>query len=404
MAVRESSPPASRPAAGMSGALVVLFAVACGLSAANLYYAQPILDTIARHFGVGPGTAGLVVTAGQVGYAAGLGLLVPVGDLLNRRRVVPVFLLVVAAALGASAAAPAIGVLIALAVLVGAGSVTAQMLVPMAASLADEAHRGRVVGMVMSGLLLGILLARTVSGLVAGLSSWRVVYLGAALLILVMAAVLGRGLPDEGSKPAMSYATLLKTTVAILAREGLLRRRAAFGALSFAAFSIFWTTVAFLLARPPYDYGDTVIGLFGLVGAAGALCANFAGRLADQDRTRATTLGFSLAIAAAFVLLWFGRDSLPLLIVGIVVLDIGVQGMQVTNQSLIYRLRPDARSRVNSGYMVVYFTGGAVGSAVGAAVYDRSGWGGVCVAGAVVGALLLAGALASLGRIGRSAR
>jgi predicted MFS family arabinose efflux permease len=393
VSVTRSTPRRAVPATGISGARVLLFAAACGLAAANLYYAQPVLHTIAGHFDVTSGTAGLVVTFGQIGYAAGLGLLVPVGDFLNRRRLVPFLLVVTAAGLAASAASPDIGVLIALALLVGAGSVVAQLLVPMAASLADDAHRGRVVGTVMSGLLLGILLARTVSGLIAGISSWRVVYLVAAILILLMAAVLSRGLPPEGERPRMNYGSLLKTAAGILVSEPLLRRRAGYGALSFAVFSIFWTTIAFLLAGPPYHYGDTIIGLFGLVGAAGAVCANFAGRWADRDLTRTTTLVFAAAIAVAFVPLWFGRQDLGLLILGIVVLDIGVQGMQVTNQSLIYRLRPDARSRVNSAYMVLYFTGGAIGSALGGAVYDSHRWAGVCVAGAAVGTVAVLGAV-----------
>lgn len=378
---------------GISGPLTLLFAVATGLAAANLYYAQPLLHTIARDFGVSSATAGLVVTCGQLGYAVGLALLVPVGDLVNRRRLIPGLLVFTSGALAASAASPDIGVLIALALLVGVGSVVAQMVVPMAASMADDEHRGRVVGTVMSGLLLGILLARTTSGLIAGASSWRVVFVAAAVVMLVMAVVLGRGLPDEGARPRIGYGGLLKTTVGVLAGEALLRRRAAYGALSFAMFSIFWTTAAFLLAGAPYHYSDTVIGLFGLVGAAGALCANVAGRLADRGITHAATLGFTIIAASAWLPLWLGRTHLGWLILGIVLLDVGGQGLQITNQSLIYRLRPDARSRVNSAYMAVFFPGGAIGSVIGASVYDGHGWAGVCVAGTAVGALLVLGAV-----------
>jgi predicted MFS family arabinose efflux permease len=377
---------------------VLLFAASCGLAAANLYYAQPVLHTIAEHFGTTSGTAGLVVTFSQIGYASGLAFLVPLGDLLNRRRLIPAALAVTTVALAVSAASPSIGVLVAVALIVGAGSVVAQMLVPMAASLADDEHRGQVVGTVMSGLLLGILLARTVSGLVAGVSSWRVVYLVAAGLMVLMAVVLARCLPPERDRPHLSYASLLATAAGLMVHEPLLRRRAVFGALGFAAFSIFWTTIAFLLAGAPYHYGDTVIGLFGLVGAGGALCANLAGRWADRELTRTTTLAFALAVALSFVPIWIGRHNLPLLIVGIVVLDIGVQGLQVTNQSLIYRLRPDARSRVNSAYMVVYFAGGAIGSALGGSVYDGHHWAGVCVLGAAVGAVATLAALLDLAR------
>lgn len=400
MPVIQSAPRMVTPATGISGPMVLLFAAACGLSAANLYYAQPVLHTIARHFGTSSGTTGLLVTFSQVGYVTGLALLVPVGDLVNRRRVVPLLLVVTAAGLGASAASPSLGVLIALALLIGAGSVVAQMLVPMAASLADNEHRGKVVGTVMSGLLLGILLARTVSGLIAGISSWRVVYLAAAVLMLAMAVVLARSLPPEPARSRLHYAALLKSVAGILASEPLLRLRAAFGALEFAAFSIFWTTIAFLLAGAPFHYGDTIIGLFGLVGAAGALCASFAGRLADRNFHHSMTLVFAAVVAISFLPIWFGRHNLLLLIVGIVGLDIGAQGTHVTNQSLIYRLRPEARSRVNSAYMVVNFTGGAIGSALGASAYDGHGWAGVCSAGAAVGVLLVLGALFSVSRWG----
>ena len=373
--------------AGMSGGLVLLFAVACGLAVANLYYAQPILDNIARTFGAGTATAGLVVTLSQVGYAVGLALLVPLGDILNRRRMVPLVLVATAVGLTASALSSTIGVLIAVALLVGAGSTVAQMLVPMAASLATESTRGRVVGRVMSGLLLGILLARTVSGLIAGVASWRVVYGAAAAVMVVLALVLARVLPAEGERPAIGYGTLLRSTLALFLGERILRRRILFGALGMAAFSVFWTTMAFVLSGAPYHYGDAAIGLFGLVGAAGALCAMLAGRWADRDLTRRTTAVFAVLVAASFVPLWLGGRDLAWMIVGILALDVGVQGLQVTNQSIIYRLAPDARSRINSAYMVCYFIGGALGSAGGAWCYANHGWAGVCVFGGALGAV-----------------
>jgi predicted MFS family arabinose efflux permease len=374
-----------KPATGLSRFMVLLFAVACGLSAANLYYAQPVLDTIAKGFGTSSATAGLIVSFSQIGYAAGLALLVPVGDLVSRRRLIPLIMTVTAASLVVAAVSPDIGLLIGVALIVGAGSVAAQILVPMAASLASDERRGQVVGTVMSGLLLGILLARTISGIVAGVSSWRVVYVMAAVLTIAMAVVLGRNLPPEGDRPRISYGTLLSTTVKLLVTESLLRRRAVFGALGFAAFSVFWTTMAFILAGAPYHYGDITIGLFGLVGAAGALCANFAGRWADQGLTKATTLAFAVCVGISFLPLWAGRHNLAMMIIGILVLDVGVQGLQVTNQSMIYRLAPEARSRVTSAYMVCYFAGGAIGSALGGSLYGSHGWAGACVLGAVIG-------------------
>jgi predicted MFS family arabinose efflux permease len=381
----------SRPAStGISTGFTVVLAVACGVSAANLYYAQPLLSTIAKDFGTGSGQAGLIVTLAQVGYALGLAFLVPAGDIVSRRRLVPIALVLTAAGLVLSAVAPSLALLTVISLLVGMGSVAAQILVPLAASLADEESRGRVVGTVMSGLLLGILLARTVAGLVAGISSWRVVYGAAAGLVIVLAAILAKVLPVEVARPRLSYGAVLTSTLKLFAAEAVLRRRAALGAMAFGAFSVFWTTMAFLLSGAPYHYSDTVIGLFGLVGAAGALCANAAGKLADREHTVAATLVFGAAILASFVPIYLGRHSLAALIVGIVVLDIGVQGMQVTNQSLIYRLAPEARSRITASYMVCYFAGGAAGSAVAGSVYSTGGWGGVCVLGAGVGAVALA--------------
>jgi predicted MFS family arabinose efflux permease len=382
----------------ISRGLVVLFAVACGLSAANLYYAQPVLDTIAKGFGTGSGTSGLIVTFSQIGYAAGLALLVPVGDLVSRRRLIPLVMIVTATSLVVSAVSPDIGLLIGVALIVGAGSVAAQILVPMAASLASVERRGQVVGTVMSGLLLGILLARTISGIVAGVSSWRVVYVMAAVLTLVMALILSRKLPPEGERPHMSYGSLLSTVAKLMATETLLRRRAVFGALGFAAFSVFWTTMAFVLAGAPYHYGDITIGLFGLVGAGGALCANFAGRWADRGLTKITTLIFAGCVGVSFLPLWVGRHDLAMMIIGILVLDVGVQGLQVTNQSMIYRLAPEARSRVTSAYMVCYFAGGAIGSALGGSLYDSHGWAGVSLLGAGIGIVATAAALIDAGR------
>jgi predicted MFS family arabinose efflux permease len=390
-----------QPPARLTRGLILVFAVSCGISVANLYYAQPVLDTVARSFGASSGSAGLIVTFSQIGYAAGLALLVPLGDLLARRRLLPVLLTLTAAALVLSASAPGIGVLVAAALLVGAGSVAAQLLVPMAASLAGPERRGQVVGTVMSGLLLGILLARTLSGAVAGAAGWRVVYVMAALLTLAIAVTLWFVLPAEQPRERVRYRTLLATTVRLFTTERVLRRRAGYGALGFAAFSVLWTTIAFLLAGPPYHYGDAVIGLFGLVGAAGALAANFAGRWVDRELGVITTLIFALCIGLSFLPLWYGRHNLAMLIVGILVLDVGVQGLQVTNQSMIYRLAPDAHSRVNSAYMVCYFAGGAIGSAVASSVYATSHWTGVCVLGAAIGAVavLAAAGGAASGRL-----
>jgi predicted MFS family arabinose efflux permease len=382
----------NRGISGISRGLVLLLAVACGTSVANLYYAQPLLHTISVAFHSGSGTTGLIVTGSQVGYLIGLALLVPLGDLVARKRLVPAVLGVTFVGLVLSACAGGVAELIFVALLVGLGSVAAQMLVPLAASLANDESRGRVVGSVMSGLLLGILLARTLAGLVAGLAGWRTVYWVAAVLVLLLAIVLGWQLPDEPFRPKASYGGLLASVLRLFGTSRTLRQRGLYAALSFGAFSVFWTTMAFVLAGPPFRYSETVIGLFGLVGAAGAICANVSGRIADHGMTRRLTLLYALLLLASFGLLYLGRNSLTWMIVGIVVLDLGAQGLHVTNQHVIYGLAPTARSRVNAAYMVCYFVGGALGSAIAGVVYGQWHWAGVCALGAAIGAMAIVSA------------
>jgi predicted MFS family arabinose efflux permease len=363
--------------------IVLTLAAGAGIAAANLYYAQPVLHTIAERFGASVGSAGLIVTASQIGYAVGLALLVPAGDLLNRKRLVPLLLAAAAVLLGVAAVAPSLGVLIGAMTLVGLSVVAAQILVPLAAELASDGERGKVVGTVMTGLLLGILLARTVSGVVAGLAGWRAVFVVAA----VLAIVLRTQLPDELPRAALRYPAVMRSMLDIARTQPELRRSALLGSLSFGTFSVFWTTVAFHLSEQPFDYGDSAIGLLGLVGAAGALCATVAGRLADRGHAAIGRVGAATLISASFGLLWIGRTSIVVIVVGVLVLDIGVQGVQVLNQSTVYELIPGARSRINGVYMTVYFVGGALGSAAGAYAFDHGGWRNVCVLGGVLGAI-----------------
>ena len=379
----------TRREGGIGTGLMLILAAAAGLSAANLYYAQPLLNTIAETFHVGTATAGLIVTLSQIGYAIGLALVVPAGDIVQRRALSCVLLVGTAGALAFSAVAPGIGMLIGLAGLVGLGSVAAQVLVPLAASLADDRNRGHVVGTVMTGLLLGILLARTISGFVAGALGWRAIYWLAAIIALLLALLLFRVLPAETERVAVRYPALLRSMGTLLRREPLLRQRMLYGTLSFAAFSVLWTTVAFMLAAPPYSYGDAVIGLFGLVGAAGALSANVAGRFVDRGFGNLTTTVFATGIALSFGLIYLGHQSLVALILGILVLDIGVSGLQVTNQSLTYRLDAAARSRITAVYMTAYFVGGSLGSAVASVLYEPAGWAGISILGAVLGFTIL---------------
>jgi predicted MFS family arabinose efflux permease len=377
--------------AGVSRRLVVLLSVACGTAVANLYYAQPLLQTLGRAFGVSDGTAGLLVTVGQVGYVLGLSLLVPLGDLRERRGLICALLSLTAAALVLAAAAPSFAVLAVAIGLVGVTAVAAQIIVPMASSLATDEDRGRVVGTVMSGLLIGILLARTVSGLVAAAFGWRFVFGLAAMVMIVLVVTLRRLLPRVPTTSELGYGRLLRSILSLVAAEPVLRQRMLLGALGFGCFSILWTSLAFLLSGAPYHYGNAVIGLFGLAGVAGAAAATFAGRLADRGHNAQVTTGAVLVMLGCWGILAAGRTSVIALIVGIAVLDLGVQGLHISNQSAIYALSGAARSRLTTAYMVAYFLGGAVFSAITSSLYASGGWTGVCVLGAATGlAALLA--------------
>jgi predicted MFS family arabinose efflux permease len=375
---------------GLSRGLVVLFAIATGQAVASNYLAQPLLETIRQHFAISAGLAGLIVTVSQIGYAAGLVLLLPLGDLFERRRLLVTLAGVNVLLLALAGLAPSISLFMAAAGLIGFTSVMAQILVPFAAGLSPEAERGRVVGTVMSGLILGILLARTASGLIAQLAGWRAVYGVAAALMAVQMVVLARKLPTWRQRVGLSYPQLLASVLAIARAEPVLRWRAAFGALSFAAFSVLWTTLAFLLSGPHYGYGEATIGLFGLVGASGAAAATFAGRLSDRGWRDRLTGASSLLLLVAYGFIWRGATSLGALLVGIIVLDIGAQALHITNQGEIYRLQPDARSRINAFYMVSCFVGAAAGSAGAALAYSTGGWDGVCLLGAACGLASLA--------------
>jgi len=372
---------------GLSRGLVVLIAVATGAVVANLYYAQPVLHQMAHDFHSGSGPASLIITCTQIGYAAGLLLVVPLGDLYARRTLVSRIFGVAVLALVACAVAPSLWFFGLASVAVGCASVAGQVMIPFAADLAPAERRGRVVAHIMTGLLLGILLARTVSGAVAQLAGWRAIYWFSAALMVLFAAVLWRTLPEEGPRPRQSYGALVGSSLRLLADEPILRRRAWHGACGFACFSVLWTTIAFLLSGSPYHYTSGVIGLFGLVGAAGIVAANLAGKLADADRALVSTVVAGVLLIGSFGLLWLGHTSLAALIGGIIVLDIGTQGMQITNQAIIYALRPDARSRINSAYMVCYFVGGATGSVLAGIAYASHGWSGTCLLGACFGLL-----------------
>ena len=369
---------------GLSPALILLMSMATGLAVASNYYAQPLLDTIARAFSLSASSAGFIVTAAQLGYAAGLLFLVPLGDMFERRRLIVSMTLLAAGGMLITASSQSLNMMIIGTALTGLFSVVAQILVPLAATLAAPDKRGKVVGTIMSGLLLGILLARTVAGLLASLGGWRTVYWVASVLMVIMALALWRGLPKVKQENHLNYPQLLGSVFSLFTQDKLLRTRALLGCFTFANFSILWTSMAFLLASPPFNYSEGMIGLFGLAGAAGALGARPAGGLADKGKSHLTTTAGLILLLLSWAAIWYGHISVMALIVGILVLDLTVQGVHITNQTVIYRLKPEARNRLTAGYMTSYFIGGAAGSLISASAWQHAGWAGVCLAGTVV--------------------
>ncbi|MEV5386575.1 MFS transporter [Streptomyces sp. NPDC052721] len=373
---------------GISRALTLLLAVATGAIAANVYYAQPLLALIARSLGTSTGAAGVIVTVTQLGFAVGLVFVLPLADIVTRRSLTSGLLLPDAIALAAVGFAPRLAVALVAFAALGLANVAAQVLVPVAAHLADDTQRGRTVATVISGLLTGMLLARTVAGIVTELVGWRPLFLGAAVLMVLVNVVLRRALHGIDAVPGrpVGYGEVLRSTVRIYRTEAAVRVRSAYGALGFAAFSIFWSTAALQLSRAPFGYSPAVIGLFGLLGAAGATAANLTGRVQRHAHPLPTAVAIAL-IAIAYAVLLVAGDTLGGIIAGVLVLDIGVQGLHVLNQRVIYDVDAAARNRVNSIYMTFYFLGGALGSALASFVWAGTGWTGVCLSGLGVTAL-----------------
>lgn len=372
---------------GLSRWMLLVFAVTCGASVANIYYAQPLLDAIAESFAIEPAAVGLVVTLTQVGYAAGLIFIVPLGDLVDRRRLVIGQTLLSAVALVVIASAPSAAILFLGMMSLGLLAVVVQVLVALSATLARPAEQGRAVGLVTSGVVVGILAARFVAGVLADMGGWRAVYFTSAGLMLLMAVLLVRMLPREIPIAATeAYGAVLKSIPRLFLSDPVLRLRAGLAFLIFASFSTLWTGMVLPLRAEPFGFSHTAIGLFGLAGLAGALAAGSAGRWADLGLAGWTT-GLSLAL---LTLSWLLIGLLPLSLtafaLGVLLLDFAVQAVHVTSQSLIFARRPEARSRLVGGYMVFYSAGSALGAITSTAIYARFGWNGVALAGAIFSA------------------
>lgn len=354
-----------------------------------MYYVQPLLHAVAGDLRVGPGAAGLLITVGQLGYAAGLLLLVPLGDIHERRRLVPALLGVTALAMLAAALAPGLAVLAAALAIVGTTSVVAQILVPFAATLAAEGEQGRVVGSVMTGLMLGSLLSRTFAGALSEVAGWRAVFAAGALLMVGLAAVLVRALPEHPPTRGLRVRDVLRSVGALMSHEPVLRRRALYGAVSFALFNVFWSALAFVLSEPPFGLGDAMIGAFSLVAVPAAFVAPQVGRLADHGHAGLVTGAAFALIAAGFALAGLGGAHVAPLVAGAFVISLGSQAVHVANQGLVYRIDRDATSRITAAYMASYFAGGMAGSALAAALYASLGWGAVAALGGALAMLAL---------------
>ena len=377
----EASPIRQPVATEPSRGLVLAMACAAGAAVANIYYNQPMLGIMQRD--LGPGMTAMVPTVTQLGYALGLLLLVPLGDIVPRRKLIVAQFVALAVGLGAIAAAPTGATVVLASLLVGLLATAAQQIVPFAAHLATSERRGAVVGTVMSGLLAGILLSRTVAGFVADAAGWREMYVIGVLVALAAAVVMAMRLPFEPVQPGLRYLPLIRSLETIWRAHPVLRHAAATQALLFAAFSAFWTVLVLRLSEPAFGLGAGAAGLFGLIGVAGVVAAPLAGKTADRHGPERVVL----AGAALTLLSWvvFGAwTSLAGLVAGVIVLDFAVQGALVSNQHIIFALGADIRARVTTLFMGTMFLGGALGSAVGSLAYHAAGWSAVCLAGVVL--------------------
>lgn len=375
----------------LNGRTILLFAAASGLAVANAYFAHPLLDVMADDLDLSRGAAGLIVGTTQLGYGLGLLLLVPLGDLLDRRRLIIGQSLLSVLALACVGVSHSAAMLLASMAAVGLLAVVTQALVAYAASLARPSERGHIVGVVTSGIVLGILLARTIAGSLTDLSGWRTVYFVSAGLTLLIVLMLWRMLPRQERKPVgLSYGRLIASLVTLIATEPTLRIRGVIAMLIFANITTLLAPLVLPLSAPPFSLSHTEIGLFGLAGAAGALGATRAGRWTDRGHGQPTT-GIALAMMLlAWALMAQLQQSILWLIAGVLVIDFGLQAVHVTNQAMIYRVRPDAQNRLTAAYMIFYSVGSAVGSSTSTVIYAHAGWPGVCTAGALISLATLA--------------
>ena len=365
----------------LTPSLLWVMAIATGLVVANIYYNQPLLKQMEGTFKITEGRAQLIAVLTQMGYAAGMLLLLPLADMLERKRLMMFdFVLIVLSLLGA-AFAPNMAVMLIASFFIGLSSMIPQMLIPMAAHLTGPENRGKTVGFVMSGLLMGILLSRTLSGYIGAHFGWRTMFMIAAALMLVLWVLLYFMLPKLEAEYDGNYSTLMRSMLRLIKTEPKLRLAALRGALGFACFSAFWTTLTFLLSQPQFNGNSQTAGYFGLVGAFGALGASVMGRLSDRVNPYKLTTVTILLIIVSYVVFSFSGSSLIGLVIGVILLDLGVQSTHISNQTMVFGLNPHERNRLNTVYIVCYFLGGSLGTYLASAVWNRYHWNGVCAIG-----------------------
>ncbi|WP_297422407.1 MFS transporter [Clostridium sp.] len=368
----------------MSRFLIILMSIASGASAANLYYSQPLLEEFSRFFNVSSTMIGITAMLIQIGYALGLVFIVPLGDIKERRSLIMTMLFCSTIALLSLSLASNIWWLLASSLLVGLTSVTPMLIVPLAAHLAKPVERGQIIGNVMSGLLIGILLSRVFSGIIGSTLGWQAVYRIAAVMMALLIVIFNLWLPKSlPPDTVMSYGKLLSSLVGLLRNQPILREASLVGAMMFATFSAFWTALSFLLKSPIYNLGAQAAGMFGLVGVVGALAASIVGRVADKKSPRFTLTIAIIFSALSYICFWIFGYQMWGLISGVILLDLGIQSGQISNQARINALDATARSRNNAVYMTFYFCGGALGSLLGTFFWGLLGWTGVCMIGII---------------------
>lgn len=383
------SRPASNAAPEPTPRLVFLMALSCALAVSAIYYHQPLLPQIASTFGVTVTDGNFIATVTQLGYAAGLLLVVPLADSIQPRKLASLAITGNALALLACAWAPTFALLAIASAFVGMTAITAQIIIPAASGSASAANRGRIVGTLLGGLSSGVLLARTLSGLVGAHMGWRTMFVLASVVDAALLVVVAR-LPVSTELSAIRYGDLMHSLLVLVREEPRLRASVAVGFLTFAAFSAFWASLAALLAQPPYAYGPAAVGAFGLVGLFGLVASPRIGALVDRFETRKVVSVGAIFLVAAFAVLAIGAKHMAGLILSIILLDLGSRASFIANQTRVQGLRPNARSRLNTVFMVSYFLGGAAGAALGAYGAQHGGWAGVAAVGGLLGFAALA--------------